>query len=124
MFRAVFRAMSFAVGFALVLSVATFAQGSVAGAWDLSINGPQGPINAAATLKQDGDAITGTIDSPQGTVPVKGTIKGKTLAISFSIDGPQGPLDVKVNGEVEGDAMKGMIDFGMGTADFTAAKKK
>ena len=119
-----FRAVSLAVVFAVGLGVAAYAQGSVAGAWDLSINGPQGPINAAATLKQDGDAVTGTIDSPQGTVPVKGTVKGNTLAISFSIDGPQGPLEVKVNGEVEGDAMKGVIDFGMGTADFTAAKKK
>lgn len=119
-----FRVMSLAVVFALLLGVAPHAQGSLSGAWDLSINGPQGPINAAATLKQDGEAITGTIDSPQGTVPVKGTVKGKTLAISFSIDGPQGPLDVKVNGEVEGDTMKGMIDFGMGQADFTAAKKK
>ena len=108
----------------LILNVAVGAQGSVAGGWDLSINGPQGPINAAATLKQDGEAVTGTIDSPQGTVPIKGTLKGKTLAISFSIDGPQGPLEVKVTGEVEGDAMKGMIDFGMGQADFTAAKKK
>lgn len=119
-----FRAVSLAVVFAFGLGVAAYAQGSVAGAWDLSINGPQGPINAAATLKQDGDAVTGTIDSPQGTVPVKGTVKGNTLAISFSIDGPQGPLEVKVSGEVEGDAMKGVIDFGMGTADFTAAKKK
>ena len=119
-----FRAVSLAVVFAFGLGVVSYAQESVAGAWDLSINGPQGPISAAATLKQDGDAVTGTIDSPKGTVPVKGTVKCKTLAISFSIDGPQGPLEVKVNGEVEGDAMKGVIDFGMGTADFTAAKKK
>ena len=118
------RILSIGAALALFLGVAVSAQGNLSGAWDLSINGPQGPINAAANLKQDGEAITGTIDSPQGTVPVKGTLKGKTLAISFSIDGPQGPLDVKVNGEVEGDAMKGMIDFGMGQADFTAAKKK
>ena len=119
-----FRVLSMAVALALVLGVAPQAQGGVSGGWDLSINGPQGPINAVAALKQDGEAVTGTIDTPQGSVPLKGTLKGKTLAVSFSIDGPQGPMDVKVNGEVEGDAMKGMIDFGMGQADFTAAKKK
>jgi hypothetical protein len=118
------RLLSAAAALVLFLSMSTSAQGNLSGAWDLNINGPQGPITAAAALKQDGEAVTGTIDSPAGTVPVKGTLKGKTLSISFSIDGPQGPLDVKVNGEVEGDAMKGMIDFGMGTADFTAAKKK
>jgi len=56
-------------------------------------------------------------------VPVKGTLKGKTLALTFSVDGPQGPLEIKVDGEVEGDSIKGMLDFGMGQADFTAKKK-
>ncbi len=119
-----FRVLSLAVVFAFVLGVAPRAQGNLSGAWDMNINGPQGPITAAAALKQDGEEVSGTFDSPQGTVPVKGTLKGKTLSLSFSVDGPQGPLDIKVNGEVEGDAIKGVIDFGMGTADFTAAKKK
>ena len=119
-----FRAMSLALVFAFLLSVAPHAQGSVTGSWDMNINGPQGAITAAAALKQDGETVTGTFDSPQGTVPVKGTLKGKTLALSFSVDGPQGPLEIKVDGEVNGDAIKGVINFGMGTADFTAAKKK
>lgn len=117
------RVLSLAVAFAVVLGGAPRAQGSVAGAWDLSINGPQGPITAAATLQQAGEDVTGTIESPQGTVPVKGTLKGKTLALMFSVDGPQGPLEIKVNGEVEGDSISGMLDFGMGQADFTAKKK-
>jgi hypothetical protein len=119
-----FRGLSLAVVFAFLLGVAPHAQGSLSGAWDMNINGPQGPITAAAALKQDGETVTGTFDSPQGTVPVKGTLKGKTLALAFSVDGPQGPLEIKVDGEVEGDAIKGIINFGMGTADFTAAKKK
>lgn len=118
------RFLSAAAAFVLFLNISVGAQGNLSGAWDMSINGPQGPITAAAALKQDGEAVSGTFDSPQGTVPVKGTLKGKTLALTFSIDGPQGPLEVKVNGEVEGEAIKGIIDFGMGTADFTAAKKK
>lgn len=119
-----FRVLSLAVVFAFVLGVAPRGQGNVSGAWDLSINGPQGAITAGATLKQDGETVTGTIDSPQGTAEMKGTIKGKTLALTFSVAGPDGPLDIKVSGEVEGDAIKGVLDFGMGTADFTAAKKK
>jgi len=115
---------SAAAALVLFLSIAVGAQGNLSGAWDMNINGPQGPITAAAALTQDGETVSGTFDSPQGTVPVKGTLKGKTLSLSFSVDGPQGPLDIKVNGEVEGDAIKGVIDFGMGTADFTAAKKK
>jgi hypothetical protein len=119
-----FRVFSLAVVFAFFLGVAPGAQGNVSGAWDLAINGPQGPINATATLKQSGEALTGSIDTPQGAAELKGTLKGKALALAFSIAGPDGPLDIKVTGDVDGDAIKGMLDFGMGQADFTATKKK
>ena len=117
-----FRRFAAAVALAFALSSAAFAQ-SVAGAWDLTINGPEGPISATATLKQDGENVTGSIETPQGAAEMKGTLKGKVLNLSFQITGPNGPLDIKVNGEVDGAAMKGVIDFGMGMADFTAKKK-
>lgn len=117
------RVLSMAVVLALVLGAAPRAQGNVSGAWELNINGPQGAITAGANLKQDGEKVTGTIDSPQGTAEMQGTLKGKTLLLAFSIQGPDGPLDIKVSGEVEGDSIKGMLDFGLGQADFTAKKK-
>ncbi len=119
-----FRVLSLAVVFAFVVGVAPRAQNNLSGAWELNINGPQGAITAAVNLKQEGEAVTGIIDSPQGKAELKGTIKGKALTMSFSIQGPDGPLEIKVSGEVEGDSIKGMIDFGMGQADFTGAKKK
>jgi len=117
------RFFSLVVASALVLSASAYAQGSVAGSWELSINGPEGPITAKADLKQDGEKVTGTITSPQGTVDLAGTYKGKTVNVMFKLETPQGPLEIKVNGEVDGTKMKGMIDFGMGMADFTAEKK-
>jgi hypothetical protein len=117
------RILSLAVFVGFVFSAALGAQGAVSGAWDLAINGPEGMIIAGATLKQDGEALSGTIDSPQGTAEMTGTMKGTALALTFSIQGPQGPLDIKINAEVDGDAMKGVLDFGMGTADFTGKKK-
>jgi hypothetical protein len=108
---------------ALLISTSVFAQANVAGAWDLAITGPEGPINATATLTQDGENVTGSIDTPSGAAEMKGTYKGKTLTMSFSFQGPQGPMEIKVNGEVDGASMKGVIDFGMGMADFTAKKK-
>ena len=116
-----FSAAVFALG--LVLAAGAYAQGGVAGAWELTINGPEGPITASAALKQDGEKVTGTITSPQGTVELAGTYKGKTMNVAFKIESPQGALDIKVNGEVDGNKMKGMIDFGMGMADFTAERK-
>jgi len=107
----------------LILSVNAYAQGGVAGAWDLAINGPEGPVTATATLKQDGEKVTGEIESPAGKAELSGTLKGKTLNMAFTIQSPNGPIDIKVNGEVDGASMKGVIDFGMGMADFTAKKK-
>jgi hypothetical protein len=117
------RMFSAILALALTLSASTFAQSGVAGAWDLAINGPEGPINATATLKQDGENVTGSIDTPAGPAEMKGTYKGKMLNMAFSMQTPQGPLEIKVNGEVDGASMKGVIDFGMGMADFTAKKK-
>jgi hypothetical protein len=108
---------------AIALATTALSAQSVAGDWDLSINGPEGVITATASLKQDGEKLTGSITSPQGTVELTGTCTGKTVNLSFSIESPNGPLDIKVNGEVEGADMKGIIDFGMGMADFTAKKK-
>lgn len=118
------RFLSFVAALVLFLNLAVGAQASVSGTWDLNINGPQGAITAAATLKQDGETVTGTIDTPQGAAEMKGTLKGKALALAFSIAGPDGPLDIKVSGDVDGDSIKGMLDFGMGQADFTGTKKK
>jgi hypothetical protein len=118
-----FRFLSLILVFGLALTAGIYAQSSVAGVWDLSINGPEGAITAAATLKQDGEKVSGSIESPQGTADLSGTIKGKVLNMSFTIAGPNGSLDIKVNGEVDGTSMKGIIDFGMGMADFTATRK-
>jgi hypothetical protein len=87
-------------------------------------NGPEGPVNATATLKQDGEKVTGSIESQAGTAELSGTLKGKALAMAFTIQTPQGAMDIKVNGEVDGTSMKGTIDLaGMGQMDFTGKKK-
>ena len=109
---------------AIVLAAASLsAQDNIAGDWDLSINGPEGVITATASLKQDGEAVSGSITSTAGTVELKGTYKAKKVELAFQIQSPNGPLDIKVNGDVDGADMKGIIDFGMGMADFTGKKK-
>jgi len=117
------RLFSMIVAAGLLLATGVYAQGGVSGAWELSINGPEGVVTATANLTQDGEKVTGSITSPQGTAQLTGSMKGKALQVLFTLETPQGPLEIKVNGEVEGSDMKGMIDFGMGMADFTAKKK-
>ena len=106
------RVISAALAMVLAVGAAVYAQG-ISGAWDLNVNGPEGPIAVTATFKQDGEKLTGAIETPQG----------KAMNISFQIAGPNGALDVKVTGDVDGASMKGIVDFGMGMADFTGKKK-
>ena len=117
------RMLSLALVGLFVLTAAPLVQSDVAGSWELNINSPQGPVTATATLKQDGDKVTGTFSGPQGDVEATGTVKGNTLSLNFSVNTSQGSLSVTMNGEVDGSSIKGVLDFGMGTADFTGTKK-
>jgi len=117
------RVLSAALAMVLTVGAAVYAQSNISGAWDLNVNGPEGPIAVTATFKQDGENLTGAIETPQGKADFTGTLKGKAMNISFQIAGPNGALDVKVNGDVDGATMKGIVDFGMGMADFTGKKK-
>ena len=109
---------------ALMLSVGAYAQSNVSGAWDLAVQGPEGPVSAVATLAQDGDKVTGEIESQAGKTALSGTMKGKTLSMAFTMQTPNGPMDIKVTGEVDGASMKGTIDLaGMGQMEFTGKKK-
>ncbi len=117
------RILSLAVVGLFLFSAGPLAQTDVAGSWELNINGPQGPITATATLKQDGDKVTGTFSGPQGDVETSGTVKGSTLSLAFSVNTSQGALSITMNGQIEGTSIKGVLDFGMGTADFTGTKK-
>ena len=117
------RLISLALILGLVFTVAARAQDSVAGSWDLAINGPEGPITAGAVLKQDGDKVTGMLSRPEGEIAVAGTMTGRTMALAFTVATAQGNLDIKVTAEVNGAEMKGLMDFGMGQADFTGKKK-
>ena len=108
----------------LVAGAATpFAQTDISGNWTITINGPQGAVDADATLKQDGDKVTGTMSSMAGEANLAGTLTGSTLSLAFNVVTPNGPLDVKMTAEVSGSEMKGVVDFSMGTADFTGRKK-
>ena len=71
------RVFSVILALGLIISAPVHAQSSISGAWDLAIQGPEGPINAAATLSQDGENVTGSIDTPQGKADMKRTYKGK-----------------------------------------------
>ena len=108
----------------LMLSAAPIAnQASVAGNWALNFNGPQGPIDASATFKQDGEDVTGTIEGPQGSIECAGTLKGTKLALKMSVDANGQSFQIFLLGDVDGDAIKGTFSMEQMQGEWSGKKK-
>src|SRR5215510_12488171 len=93
-----------AASFALSLASTAFAQ-SPAGAWDLTVDTPQGPNTSTLTLKLDGDKLSGDLASQAGSTPVTGTFSAGTVAVTANLDIQGTSLQLGINGKVDGDAM-------------------
>jgi hypothetical protein len=100
------------------------AQSNLTGTWAVSFTTPQGNMDATATFKQDGEALSGTMSGPQGEVPFKGIVKGKTFTFTIDVESPNGQLVIKLDGEQDGDSIKGTFDFGQGTGDWVGKRNK
>jgi hypothetical protein len=71
------------VGFALVSvlamsAVLAYAQQSVAGEWVMSVQG----MSLKLVMAQDGEKISGTLESPHGNIPLSGDFSKGKLTIS------------------------------------------
>jgi hypothetical protein len=98
------------------------AQGGIDGNWALTFDTPMGSLDASATFKTDGDALSGTMDSQAGSTSFKGTVKGKTISFVMNVSTPNGDMSIQMDAEVEGDTIKGTFDFGQGTGTWTGKR--
>jgi hypothetical protein len=112
-----------ALSFIVSLSSSALAQ-SPAGAWELTVDTPQGANTSTLTLKLDGDKLSGDLANPMmGSSPVAGTFSGGSVAVTANIDVQGTSLQLGINGKVEGETMAGNIKFGdFGEFPFTAKR--
>ena len=100
-----------------------FAQTTIVGDWDMTINSPQGANTTKVTFKQDGEKVDGLFKGPQGELPFTGTLTGSDLKFVFTIQFQGMPLEIAMTGKVENDAMTGKANFGgMVDGDWTAKR--
>ncbi len=95
-----------------LVSSTMFAQSGPSGAWDLTIDSPQGANTVTLTLKQDGDKLTGEMSSQMGTTPVAGTFAGGTVAVTANVDLQGTSLQLGINGKLAADTLTGSVKFG------------
>lgn len=94
------------------------------GNWALALRLPQGEMALSASLKQDGEKVTGTIATPLGEIPVTGTFVGSALKLEFTVPAPNGQLPVTMNGELTADGLAGKAGLGgLGEAEWTGRRK-
>jgi hypothetical protein len=111
------------VALALLVAAPAFAQTSIAGDWDLTINSPQGANTTKVTFKQDGEKVNGLFKSPMGELPFTGTLTGDELKFSFQVNFQGTPLDIAMTGKVSDSEIAGKANFGgMADGDWTAKR--
>ena len=113
---------------ALVLLVIPMSalQTNVAGDWEMTSEGRQGPRTTNINIEQDGEKITVTMPGMRGGGEVKaeGTIKGNEIEWTFSFSTQRGDMTITYKGKVEGDTMSGTVQMGdFGSREWTAKKK-
>lgn len=107
------RATGILVGIFVLAAAPAFAQANVAGDWDVTLNSPQGATTIHATLKQDGEKVSGVLKSAMGELPFDdGKLVGSDLTIAFSVPFQGTPLLITLTGKVADTAIDGRADFG------------
>src|SRR5690348_2710816 len=92
----------FAALILLGLTAVGFVQTAVDGVWQVTLTTPQGPTTVDLTLTQDGDKVSGKLNTPLGILLLKGTMVGSDLKSAATIELQGMKLDVGVGAHVDG----------------------
>ena len=102
---------------AFVLAAPAAAQSNVTGTWAITIQGPEGPAEATATLEQEGAMFSGTIsvDQAEGASIENGTVVDDVISFELIVSVQGMDIALQVEGQVYGDMVEGEMfvpDFG------------
>jgi imidazolonepropionase-like amidohydrolase len=84
--------------------------GLAAGTWKLSIVSPMGTREATATLSQDGENVTGSINMGMGSATINsGRLTGNELSLEITMDFGGRSVPGKLSGKIEGANLSGTM---------------
>jgi len=121
--------IAFACGMLLILAANNLAAAdaaNVAGSWELSSQGQNGPMTSTLTIQQDGGTIKGTLKGRRGDAPLEGTVTGNNVSFTVKRQDQNGKTMVmEYTATVDGDSLKGKVHSErFGDRDFTAKRTK
>jgi hypothetical protein len=112
------RAIAF--GFLLIFAevahpVSLLADIDIAGEWEVTFTGPQGPADYTMYVTQEGTRLTGRMTSPSGEFPLRGAIEGEKadrFRITWALPDNGRMLEIVFVGTVDGDRLTGTARLG------------
>jgi carbon-monoxide dehydrogenase large subunit len=84
----------------------------VDGEWSMILASPVGPKPMTGFFQTDGSALTGRLESPDGTQEFAGTVDGGRVKWEMKVTKPM-PITLKYDLTVEGDEISGKCKMGM-----------
>lgn len=109
---------------ALSIAGPAAAQTDISGPWEVTIDSPQGAMTIDADLKHSGEALTGMITSPMGSVEIKGTFKNNELSFSYTVPLQGQNLDITMTGKLAGETLDGLVAIaGLGEVPWKAKRR-
>ena len=97
----------------------------VAGTWDLSVASPNGTGSRVLKLQQDGEKLTGEIESSVSSGKVTGSVNGNAIAFTATVAMDTGTFEIRYTGKVDADRMSGDVDFGeYGRGTWSGVRRK
>ena len=108
----------------LLLAATPAFAANVDGKWTGSVDTPNGTVPINYTFKADGGTLTGSTSAPDGsTIPIKGgKIAGNKVSFSLTLDFGAGPTKFDYTGEVSPTELKLHSEFMGMPIDFTLKK--
>ena len=121
-----FLAFALTCGLLLICGMAAAADepAKVAGTWEVSSQGRNGPMTQTLTITQDGGKIKGTLTSPRGDAPFEGTVDGNKVSFTIKRETDNGTFVIEYSATVDGDAMKGTAHSERFDREWTAKRTK
>jgi len=96
----------------------------VGGLWEMLTRGPQGDFTGDLVVRQNADAITGTVETNFGDGSIQGKVKGNSIQFEATMTMPEGSMDVDYTGTVEGYRMRGTFKAADTSGTWSAVRQR
>jgi hypothetical protein len=98
-------------------------QPNLTGEWAATVAAPRGALSYTMYLTQEGPRLTGYFQSEFGEIPLKGTLNGDEVRLSWTLVDGGKEIPVTMTGSAKNDVISGVAKLGsIGEGTFRAER--